>query len=299
MTDGPSWTQDQLALLGDARLPMTARMIGLLISLHPEGWQVRKSEIAAFMGPAEASSDDTIARHIRRLETSGWVTREVGGRGHPDIYRLIPLHGCGGNAPLRSAFASQVKFTYRSDAELSALSSGSAAEVSPPSSITPSPPPPPGRAHAREGGLDREAEEAIERSAETLNGCRGSLRDYLRRRVDPQHQVGYVQRIVTSLEGADEYIWRDRTGTTLQDGRTKILAAAFNEMLAGDEVGKHFPDAPGGFGNLRSKVRYLVASALGVERDAKRSTKSGDGAPGTSRAKPHAGHTTPRVHVER
>jgi hypothetical protein len=113
-------------------------------------------------------------------------------------------------------------------------------------------------------------EATIEASAETLVGCRDSLLDYLAVRVEPRYRVAYVQRVVTSLQGADEWMWKDRSGRTLTDGRTKVLAAAFNELAAGDEVGKHFQEAPGGYGNLRSKVRYLVASSLGVERDSAR-----------------------------
>jgi hypothetical protein len=124
----------------------------------------------------------------------------------------------------------------------------------------------------REDGVRADADRVIDAADGTLDGCRGSLRDYLAERVSPERQHAYVQRVVTALEGADEWMWKDRTGRTLRDGRTAVLAAAFNELLAGDEIGKHFPEPPGGYGNLRSKVRYLVASQLGVERDA---TKSG------------------------
>jgi hypothetical protein len=120
-----------------------------------------------------------------------------------------------------------------------------------------------------------EVKATVHKSDELLAGCRDSLLDYLAVRVDPRYQGAYVQRVVTSLQGADEWMWKDRTGRTLTDGRTKVLAAAFNELASGDEVGPHFPEPPGGFGNLRSKVRYLVASSLGVDRDsAKNGTTS-------------------------
>lgn len=105
-----------------------------------------------------------------------------------------------------------------------------------------------------------------------------------------------MQRIVTSLDGADEWMWKDRTGKTLVDGRTKLLAAGLNELLTCDEIGTHYKDPPGGFGNLRTQIRYLVASALGVERDGKR--PAGNGTAAATRGKPNASASTPRVHVE-
>ena len=138
-----------------------------------------------------------------------------------------------------------------------------------------------------------DAARVIDASSGALDGCRGSLRDYLAERVDPERQHAYVQRVVTALQGADEWMWRDRTGTALHESRTKVLAAALNELLAGDEVGKHFPEPPGGYGNLRSKVRYLVASSLGVDSDAKKAIGA-DGPVRPAKRTP----SSRKVHVE-
>jgi hypothetical protein len=119
------------------------------------------------------------------------------------------------------------------------------------------------------------------------------MHDYLAARVAIEHQPGYAWRVVTALEGGDEWMWRDRTGQALHEGRAKIMGAAFGELLACSEVGDHFRRKPGDFGNLRSTVRYLVASALGVDSDAKKAI----GADGPARPAKRT-PSSRKVHVE-
>lgn len=268
--DPPVWTADQLALLADSRLPAASRIIGLILSLGDSaGLEFGREDVRSFLGASDPSSDDTIRRLMRSLEATGWVARTPGGRDHSDTLRILEAHECGSNASIRVGMGAALSDRVGTGAALNSFRVGTGAALSPPSTTTPVPSP---SARVREGvenSVSREAEAAIDRADEMLAGCRGALRDYLRQRVEDRHQHGYVQRLVTSLQGADEWMWKDRRGQTLTDGRARVLAAAFNELSACDEVGKHFPDAPGGFGNLRSKVRYLVASQLGVERDAK------------------------------
>jgi hypothetical protein len=127
--------------------------------------------------------------------------------------------------------------------------------------------------------------EVIEQEA--FKGCRDSLMDYLKDRVREDRRHGYVQRVAMTLTGADENFWKDSSGETLKEGRTEILAAAFNELAAGDERGEYFREQPGGFGNLRSKVRYLVRTRLGQKRDEVDGRKSGRD-PGKGRGKARA-----------
>lgn len=263
----PAWTEEQLALLADSRLPAAARIIGLMISLGaPEGMEFGRDDARALLGASDPDSDDTIRRLFRQLEATKWAERTPGGRGHSDSFRVLGPQECGSNAGIRVGFAAALKNRVGLAAALKPDRVGLAAALKPPSSTPPVPPPPPPGARARE--LDPDAARVIDERTLVLEGCRGPMTDYLKARVDPERQYAYVYRVVTALEGGDEWMWKDRGGHTLREGRTDVLAAAFNELLTGDEVGEHFPDRPGGFGNLRSKIRYLVASALGVEGDA-------------------------------
>jgi len=282
-------TPDQLALLADTRLPTPARIIGLLISEHPEGWEVSKEQLAGFMGPSEGASDDTIGRHLKRLEVAGWVSREPGGRGHPDRFRILAPHECGGNGALRAAFVSQVNLTYRPGAALNTLSTGPGAALSRPSSSSTEPPPPP---------LDARARDFIDRT-ECLVGCRGSLTDYLTERVSAEHHLAYAQTVAGMIEGTDERVWMARDGTHVRAGRQQIVAGCLNELRQGDEVGRYFPAAPGNVRNLQSKIRYRVKAETDAKRDAERRSES-PGAPGAARAQPRArAASTPEPRVER
>jgi hypothetical protein len=267
---GVTWTADQVALLGDSRLHAEARVVGLVMSLQDAG-----EDGSAPVGFPElrellpALTDDRIRAALRQLEACGWTERRAGGRGHPDRFTFLGSVVGAVYSQIRLALARNLMDRFGCESSLNALRLGCGPSLSPPSTTTPPPSPPPAQGgDVEKSGLHPDAARAVEGAVETLQGCRGSLRDYLADRVDPELQYAYVQRLVTSLEGADEWMWKDRRGGTLHDGRTGILAAALNELLACPETGRHFPEAPGGFGNLRSKVRYLVAAQLGTERDA-------------------------------
>lgn len=317
---------DFLALLADARIPSDARIMAMLILELGDGWhEISHEQFGALL---DGPSDETIRRHLRKLEHAGWIeSKKNTGRRAPQ-YRFRSRSEAGAFGGFRDALLAALPealahthegqkplpHTHEGETHGSAPHPRGAEAVCPTptrgreppssSSCIPPPPPPPTRARAREAEhlLSIEAERAIEKSGDVLNGCRDSLRDYLRMRVEPGLQYGYVQRVVTSLEGgADEWIWRDKySGQTLREGRTAILAAAFNELAAGDETGPYFPDPPGGWGNLRSKVRYLVGARFGAERDAKRKEKrdgDGAGATGETRAQSAARGRGPIVQV--
>lgn len=227
------------------------------------------------------AKDDTLARYISELLVFGWVTRtSLGGRGSPR-YAFSPPAAGGQNETLAPLLWGGVVSTLPQRGGRETASSPPTGGQDTPSSSPPPPPPPPD-APVR---VSLDAERVMEERATVLDGCRGPMADYLAARVEPRRQGPYVWRVVTALEGGDEWMWKDRTGRTLHDGRTAVLAGAFNELLAGDEIGKHFPEPPGGYGNLRSKVRYLVASALGVDSD---TTKAAGAAPTRPLRRPHA-----------
>lgn len=251
-------TEDQLALLGDTRLPPAARVIGLMISLAgPEGVELRRSALGALLHGAP--SDDTVGRHLRALEQTQWVVRAKGGRGHPDTYRILARHECGAKTTLRSALSGELKDSLALRGVLKPLSTPLDAELRAPTSSS-LPPPPPPNARVREFVLSRE----------TMEGCRTRLLDYLAERIEPGFQLGYAQTVAGMIEGSDEQVWRKPTGAVLTDGRAGIVGACLNELRAGDERGKYFPGPPGDVRNLRSKIRYRVKEIDGQERDAKR-----------------------------
>lgn len=273
-----TWTPEQLQLLADTRLPAAARIVGLILSLAgTDGVEFGRDDVRMFLGPSDPDSDDTIRRLFRHLESTKWVARTPGGRGHSDTFRVLGPQECGSMSGIRVGMGAALLDRVCPGAALNPDRVGTGAALSPPSSSPhPQPlPPPDAQGRARDGhgpAVHSMAEGAIADRSDLLDGCQSALHDYLVERVDYDRQGAYVWRLVTSLEGGDEWMWKDRTGRTLTEGRTAIIAAALNELLACDEVGKHFPDPPGGFGNLRSKVRYLVASALGVEQDARKAT---------------------------
>lgn len=264
---GPmKWTQEQLALLADARLPAAARIIGLILSLGPdEGMELAWDDVRAFFGPTDPESDDTIRRLMRRLEATGWVRRTTGGRGHSDTFRILDQHECGSNAPIRVGMLAGLSDRLGTSAGLSTdrLGTGAQSKAPPPPPIPP--PPPPENARAR-------IDEAFEVVGDTLAGCRGSLRDYLAlpRVEGAEAKHAYVMSVAGLIEGTDERHWR-HLGETITQDRAQIIAGCLNELRASDEVGTYFPGPPGDIRNLHSKVRYKVKSIILQRRDAGRS----------------------------
>lgn len=255
-------TSDQLALLGDTRLPSAARLIGFLISQHPNGLQATKSELAAIVGPSEAASDDTIGRHLKRLEASGWIRREAGGRGHPDRYFLIATHQCGANSPapaLRSAFRAALSNTTPSGAALNGDSPGTGAVLSPPVVVEEEEEVVEEEEETREAfEIDEKVQGLIDREESDVVGLRDSLVDYLTDRVQTDRQWGYVSSIRSWFDGSPS---APRGLQRLEPiEQRKLVAAALNELLQTDEVSE-FRSARGKVGEistLRTKVEYLL-----------------------------------------
>lgn len=254
--------------MADTSIPDPAARVGFYVATMDkgDGVELRLEDVSRILHgfPGE----DKCRSALRGIVLSGWVTRTPGGRDHGDTFRWagadrvgpqpqakhsLPVLSPGyvdlgsGHSPTLS---DSVGVQPQAISSLLLPSSYSCSSTD---------------ARAR---MSPDAERVMEERNEVLDGCRGPLADYLAARVDPDKQAPYVWRVVASLEGSDEWMWKDRAGHALHNGRTGILAGAFNELLAGDETGKHFAEPPGGYGNLRTKVRYLVASSLGVDSDA-------------------------------
>lgn len=289
-------TCDYLALLADARLPGDARIMALIILVMGNGWhEVTHDQFRAFLpyGP----SDETIRRHLRHLEGSGWLETKTNTGRRPPQYRVRLRAEAGPFGGVRDALlASIIPLLPPTDV-------GQTSSMPPtPEGQNPLPHSPVGQRHStplpsgaeaptttaaiKEDGccysLDPKAAEIV--SGDLFRGCRGALRDYLKLRVATEVQPGYVQRLAMVLNGADQSWWRNRKGDGIPEKRrTSMLAMALNELAGGTEVGEHYRDRPGNIGNLRTKVRHEVQIELGQSADKERGNERGNQAGGDPR----------------
>ncbi len=244
---------DQLALLEDTRLSRAARLMGLWLSTRDDWTEVSRDAWQRFLGRGARgmATKEAVASYLGELEVGAWVERRRGGRGHSDSF----------------AFKGMLEPDPKKDSVgLSHTPSSLASGIARPQAAT-------ATTTDYDGSYDYspDAEKIV--AGDLFRGCRGSLRDYLRLRVRTHLQHGYVQRLAQALNGSDGSFWKDRTGSSLPEkGRTSVLAMALNELAGGDEIGKHFPAAPGNISNLRTKVRHEVRIRMGQDRDTKEGT---------------------------
>jgi hypothetical protein len=286
-------TASLAALLYDARLTETARIIGIHIAIVASGDEPVEIPYDDFARILEsAPSVDTIARHIRQLIIHGYVDRKSGGRGSPRFMwtRCSGPHFCGlkeksqdstpqicgPECPLYSAHMRTIRLLRKFADHTESLVRTHADQKSDPihinaraparaSSTSKEPPPLP---------LDARAREFISES-ESLVGTRDSLMDYLKERVEVSRQLAYAQTVAGMVEGTDERVWMARDGTRFTERRVKIISGCLNEMRQADEVGRYFPGSPGDVRNLQSKIRYKVKAETDAKRDAERRTDNG------------------------
>lgn len=248
-----------MSLMADTRLSGDARTLGWLISVAgDDGFAY--SDLEDLMPDLSRAK---IRAAIQKLERCKWVERTVGGRDRPDRFAFIEYGISTTYETLRLANIDNLKDRLPKKHNLSGLSVRKTDNLKlPPPITTPPPPPPP----------DARVENAIRQ--EVLRGCRKALREYLNERVEPDKRHAYVQRIVTSLQGADEWMWKGKDGTTITEGRTGIIAGGLNELMSGDERGSYFTGPPGSYANLRGKVRYAVQTRVGLDGDIKKGVKN-------------------------
>lgn len=224
-------------LIADSRLTDAARLLGIHLAMLGEGeHELPYDQLATLLHGCP--NRNTVGGHIRKLEAFGYIERtSEGGRGHSPRFRWIGL------APNEAC----ANATYSTNARaLTATDDVADADVTTPP-VIPLPP-----------ALHPDAEAAIERHGEKLRGCRDSLRDYLRLRVPPERQYGYVQAVATWLDGFG-FNWSSgrHQGMPLPRGeRPPLLAAALNELAATNE-GKRVHDA-GDPANLKTKLGILL-----------------------------------------
>lgn len=232
-------------LLCDQSLTDAARIIGLRMAALEDDWHELAPDDFAKMVSGYPRAD-AVRRHLRQLEMAGYIERKIGGRGHSDSFRFI---------------ASDVSTSLKTDRleskpDANDLDSRFDSTLSAPvveegDGVTDKPPSSPFQ-------LSERVEAAFTKHAEVLAGCRGALRDYLRDNVPTDsRRYAYVQSVASWMADADPSVWRLRDGGLLpKDERPSTLAAALNEIAAGDERTMKRP--VGDPGNLKTKINILL-----------------------------------------
>lgn len=227
-------------LLCDQSLSDAARVIGLRICAMGDDWHELAPDDFAKMC-AGYPKHETIAKHLRALEISGYIVRKSGGRGHSDSFRFaFSSEQKSGSKTFRSGVLS-IRPENSPDLNAVVVVEGVVEETP----IVPLP------------VLSAEAEAAIEKNDAKLAGCRDSLRDYLTSRVPPDRQKAYVYTIVAWLDDSDPSVWRKPTGGWLgKEFRTAVLATALNELGAANEKMRKYE--AGDPVNLKTKINILI-----------------------------------------
>lgn len=286
-------TQSQLALLADTRVPDSARILALFVDVATkadDGFaEISHDEFRRilFGGP----SDDTIRRHLRQLENTGWIESRPGGKGHSNRYRILATDECGPNQHFRAALVRSLKDRLGTEQGLSTFSSAPEPSLKPPVVVGGSSKKEVeetrGRALQVSYPLTEQARTAIDERGDSLTGCRGALQDYLESRVPEGRQYGFVQTVVTWIDGRDRSVFELSDGSKLPDAeKTGYIAAALNELSAGDESRMKRP--VGDPGNLKTKLNILLRQR-GYDGGRNGSTHRG-GRPGETRREATVAH---------
>lgn len=269
---------DRIALLADTRLPPDARIIGLFVMELGDGWhEIPRDQIGAL---TDGLSEETIRRHIRRLESTGWLETNTKTGRRPTQYRTIPMSDSGNIAPLRQAianrFADLLPLAHEGDTVLPLTHEGQTKSL--PlvhEGQKPSTPHPRGvdvhvvveeggrsrkeEARARDAGheIDERVVQHIEADGTDLTGFRSALFDYLAARVQTDRQWPYVCTVRTWLQGSTAA--PRGLGKLDREEQVLMIASALNELLQDDEL--QYRSARGQIGStntLRTKIEYLL-----------------------------------------
>lgn len=266
------------ALAEDSRLSDRARVLWVYLAGRGAAAESQEVPHKAFRRVLHgAPQADTVGRHLAQLELYGWVERTPGGRGHSDSYQVIAPGknlnlniGAEKNAH-QSKNSSQEKPGPNSigpekNPELTAPSSSReigevGVEGTPAAAGGDSAPSPNGSSpeelDAFQYPLASQARKALEKHDERLQGCRDALRDYLRTRVKPARQHGYVHSVASLLNGLQPNTFRGHDGRVHpREEWPQILALALNDLMASDEGRMSRPE--GDVGNLYTKASILA-----------------------------------------
>jgi hypothetical protein len=250
-----------MLIVSDARLTAEAVRVILHVALAGEGEQhVGNVELSILVGGGEKP----IRKAIALAEHCGYLVAERGGRVGHKLTFVAPESRPPGS---------------HSDSEKTPVGEGFYGKDSP-GGVIPAPveevddeevPP------CSSPMLDDRTEAAFDRFANQLSGCRGALRDYLSATVPtPTRRYSYVNTVVSWLDGADQSVWRLPDGSSLPaTERPRLLAAALNEMAAGDERKMKRP--VGDPGNLKTKINILLQQRSRTNERTDRKPRAGGG----------------------
>lgn len=265
---------DRLALLADARLPGDARIMAMLVLEMGEGWhEVSHDQFRALL--PDGPSDETIRRHLRRLESAGWIEANKKTGRRPPQYRVRTREDAGAFGGFRDALVSSLPLSHVGDTDSGPHPRG-AEESYAHTHVGQkgvSPTPVGGKApvvvveeevvgevgETREAfDIDEKVQDLLDREESDVVGLRDSMVDYLTDRVQTDRQWGYVSSIRSWFDGSPSAPRGLHELEPLE--QRKLLASALNELLQTDEVSE-FRSARGKVGEistLRTKVEYLL-----------------------------------------
>ena len=264
------FAEPEMTLLVDARLSADARVLGLYIASKGEGaHEIGREELGDVLG--NEVHPERVRRAVSQLERQHYLERRAGGRGHADSFTLRIVDNFkgtdfvepNGNKDTRNEEPKPDRLRETSNLNAIVVEGDDVEE--PP--IVP---------------LGPKAEQAMARYGDKLAGCRGALRDYLAHHLDADfRRYSYIQTVASWLDDAEPSVWRTPTGSWLPHAeRPALLAAALNELAAGDERKMKRP--VGDPGNLKTKINILIRQAHnGREQrgDTRGAGSEGTGAP--------------------
>lgn len=271
-------TNQERTLLTDARLSREARLMGLYLASRGEQVEVSTEDWQRILGSSHQGgfpTRRTLAHYAAELTTWGYVEKKPGGSGSPR-YEFLQgsqdpveaLQGSGSPVEQNSYRAPRATEDHSTGLREPGRGASSSSRVVVVDDVEE-------RADTGEPrySLEPKVTDAIE-GAEDLIGCRGALRDYLRRRVMGPQQWGYVQTVRTWLAGG---IGAPKgLHDAPPEDRTHLFAAALNELasesVATEQAYRAARGKVGQTATLRSKVEYLVRREKSSARNGSDST---------------------------
>lgn len=264
---------DSLALVADTRLPDPARILVLYLgAIGPdaEGWvEVGRDDLKRVLhGGASA---ETIRRHLRVAEDTGWIEIDANTGSRPTRYRVIPESEAGADAGIRASLRNALPHISVGQNALvhkyEGQSKTSGPQIRGPEGVS---------VHKYEGQsapvvVEEVVEEVVEDARELfpisneverlflderLEGLRSALRDYLRRWVPPMSQTAFVGQVLGLFgELAEHRHWRTSAGGRVDPShRAELIANALNQVATEERFdGKRHEAA-----SLVAKVEYLA-----------------------------------------
>lgn len=252
---------DLKKLAEDKRLNSDAVRVVLFIESRGKG--KHPISFSAFSEILNHAGRHKIREALKMAVAAGWVSRETGGYGKPDVYQFIPQArgakteplqedlGWGRNEPLGREVGGQIAPTLAPRGSISDPPARASKEERESSSSR--------GIRARGNPIAPRVEEEL--AGEMWDGFRNSLKDYFTDRVTPESQWAYLMTVRTWFQGSTS---APKGFFHLNTAQQRLLvASAVNELLeeSPEEEKKNYRAARGRIGHsntLRSKIDFLI-----------------------------------------